>query len=169
MTQSQHPAYQASGGSMAPIMWYESLPEHVKRLYVHKSTFSQQPALMVILAEVVCEAFTIWTLEELFKKKKMEDLWKAMSYNKSKLRRLQDICNNEDVQKIYMAVSGDHITQTPFWEKLKAHSERRNNLVHPNHTEPTTHPIPSPEEANESFKAVEDYIQHVHSVLDNIK
>ena len=53
-------------GTPAPIIWYMSLPDHVKRLYDYKSTVAQQPALMVIHAEVVCEAFTVWALEELF-------------------------------------------------------------------------------------------------------
>jgi hypothetical protein len=61
-------------GSPAPILWYAFLPDHVRRLYDYKSIFSHQPPLMVILAEVVCEAFTVWALEELFKNKKEADL-----------------------------------------------------------------------------------------------
>ena len=168
MGQSQDPRYQAQPlGTPAPILWYASLLEHVKRLYDHKATFSQQPIAMVVLAEVVCEAFTIWALGELFKKKKVEDLWKVLSDEKRKIRRLQDICD-DDVNEIYTALSGDPITQSPFWEKLKKHSKRRNVLVHPDHTAPTAHPIPSSQEAEESFKAVEEYIQHVHDVLRSI-
>jgi hypothetical protein len=151
---------------MAPMLWYASLPDHVKRLYDFKSTFSQQPALMVVLAEVVCEAFTVWALEELFKKKRVEDLWEVLSAG-GKIRRLQDICN-EDANKIYTALSGDRITQAPFWEGLKKHNSRRNALVHPGHTAPTGTAIPSAQEADESFKAIEDYIQHVHEILKSI-
>jgi len=167
MGQSDHTYYQTSGGSDAPIAWYASLPDHVKRLYEYKSTFSQQPALMVILAEVVCEAFTVWALGELFKKKGVEELWKELSA-KSKIRRFQDICN-EDVNKIYTALSGDPITRPPFWQKLQQHNNRRNLLVHPGHNGPSTAAIPSPQEADESFKAVEDYIQHVYGVLNSIQ
>jgi hypothetical protein len=167
MTQSSYPHYQTSGGSPAPIIWYASLPDHVKRLYDHKSTFSQQPALMVVLAEVVCEAFTVWALEELFRKKNVGDLWKVLSGGSKTRRRVQDICNNE-THEIYTALSGDQITQAPFWKKLKQHNSRRNALVHPVHIGTTAAAIPSPQEADESFKAVEDYIQHVHGILKSI-
>jgi hypothetical protein len=99
MAQSHYPPHQQSGGSMAPIIWYSSLPDHVKRLYDLKTTFSQQPIAMVVLAEVVCEAFTVWALGELFKKEK--------------IRRLQDICAG-DVNELYAALSGDPITKAPF-------------------------------------------------------
>lgn len=70
MGQSHYPPYQTQPlESPAPIIWYASLPDHVKRLYDDKATFSQQPIAMVVLAEVVCEAFTVWALGELFKKK----------------------------------------------------------------------------------------------------
>ena len=82
MGQSHYPPYQASHGSMAPMLWYESLPDHVRRLYDYKSTFSQQPPLMVVLAEVVCEASTVWALEELFKSKRETNLWEALSAGK---------------------------------------------------------------------------------------
>lgn len=167
MAQSHYPPHQRSGGSMAPIIWYASLPDHVKRLYDLKTTFSQQPIAMVVLAEVVCEAFTVWALEELFKKKNAEALWKVLSDEKGKIRRLQDICAG-DVNEIYTALSGDPITQAPFWDKLKKHSKRRNALVHPDHTGSTIHPMPSSEDSDESFKAVEEYIQHVHRVLGSI-
>jgi hypothetical protein len=168
MEQSHYPHYQTQPlGSPAPIIWYASLPDHVKRLYNHKAAFSQQPITMVVLAEVVCEAFTVWALGELFKKKNVEGLWKVLSDEKGKIRRLQDICDG-DVNEIYTALSGDPITQAPFWEKLKKHSKRRNALVHPDHTGPTEHPIPSPQDSDESFKAVEDYIQHVHGILESI-
>ena len=156
-------------GSPAPIIWYASLPDHVRRLYDYKSTIAQHPALMVVLAEVVCEAFTLWALEELFKKKKLEDLWKTLTNSKNKMRRLQNICS-DDVNKIYTALSGDPIAaNATFWGKLMEHSERRNAFVHPDHTGPTPHPIPSPEEADESFKAVWDYMQHVHGILKSIQ
>jgi len=59
MEKSDYLHYQTQPvGSPAPVLWYESLPEHVKRLYKLRETFSQQPLAMVILAEVVCEAFT---------------------------------------------------------------------------------------------------------------
>jgi hypothetical protein len=162
---SQH--YQTQSlGSPAPILWYASLPEHVKRLYEHKSAFALQPALMVVLAEVVCEAFTAWAFEELFKKKKVEDLWVVVSAGGG-IRRYQDICN-DGANKIYTALSGDPITQAPFWQKLKQHNNRRNALVHPGHTGSTSATIPSSQEADESFKAVEDYIQHVHKILTAI-
>jgi hypothetical protein len=167
MGQSDYQYYQTQPlGSPAPILWYASLPDHVKRLYDHKASFSQQPFAMVVLAEVVCEAFTIWALEELFKKKKNEDLWEVLSAG-SRSRRYQDICN-DDANKIYTALSGDPITQAPFWDQLKKHNKRRNALVHPDHTGPTAHPIPSLQDSDESFKAVEDYIQHVHKVLASI-
>jgi hypothetical protein len=144
MEQSHYPHHHTQSlGSPAPIIWYASLPDHVKRLYDHKAAFSQQPIAMVVLAEVVCEAFTVWALGELFKKKNVEDLWKVLSDEKGKIRRLQDICDG-DVNEIYTALSGDPITQAPFWEKLKKHSKRRNALVHPNHIGPTAHLIPSP-------------------------
>lgn len=168
MMQSDYLFYDTSA-SMGPINWYASLPDHVKRLYDHKSTLSQQPIAMVVLAEVVCEAFTIWALKELFKNKKLEDLWQALSdnENKNKLRRLQDICN-KDTHEIYKALSGDAITQAPFWNRLKKHSKRRNDLVHPDHAGPAAHPLPSVEDAEESFKAVEEYIQHVDRFLKSI-
>ena len=167
MGQSHYPPYRASGGLMAPIIWYASLPDHVKYLYDLKSTFSQQPPSMVVLAEVVCEAFTVWALEEVFKKKKVEDLWKTLSAGR-KIRHFQDICHG-DVNKIYTALSGDRITQAPFWEKLKRHNARRNELVHPSpNGRPTAAANLSPQEADESFKAVEDYIQHVHGILKSI-
>jgi hypothetical protein len=166
MGKSDYQYYQTSGGSTAPIIWYASLPDHVKRLYDHKATFSNHPALMVILAEVVCEAFTVWALEELFKKKKVEDLWQTLSAG-SEIRRIQDICNKR-VNKIYTALSGDRVTEAAFWHKLQQHNERRNALVHPAHNGLTTVAIPSAQEAEESFKAVEDYIQHVHEILKSI-
>jgi hypothetical protein len=156
-----------NSGTPAPLLWYASLPDHVKRLYDHKSTFSQQPLAMVVLAEVVCEAFTVWAMQELFKKKNLAELWNVISDEKPKLRRLQDICQ-ADSNKIYTALSGDRITQAPFWDQLKRHGIRRNNLVHPDHTHPTAHAIPTLQDSVESFKAVEDYIQHVHGVLTSM-
>jgi hypothetical protein len=167
MGPSNHQHYQTQSlGSPAPILWYASLPDHVKRLYDFKSAFSQQPALMVVLAEVVCEAFTVWALEELFKKKRVEGLWEVLSAG-GKIRRLQDICN-DDVNKTYTALSGDRITHAPFWVELKQNNSRRNALVHPGHSVPTANAMPSSQEADESFKAVEDYIQHVHGILESI-
>lgn len=162
-----HQYYHQSHGSIAPLLWYESLPQHVKRLYDFKSSFSQQPGLIVILAEVVCEAFTVWALEELFKSKQQGDLWEALAAGKKK-RRFQDICDDR-VNRIYTAVSGDQITQAPFWEQLRNHNIRRNALVHPDHSEPASHPIPSHEDAAASFIAVENYIQHVHNILNAIR
>ena len=100
----------------------------------------------------------------------MEDLWKVLSDEKRKIRRLQDICDDDidDINEIYTALSDDPITQAPFWEKLKKHSKRRNALVHPDHTGPSAHLIPSPQDSDESLKAVEDYIQHVHGILGSI-
>ena len=161
----EQPYYQPSGGSDAPIVWYASLPEHVKRLYEYKGTFSAQPALMVILAEVVCEAFTIWALEEMFKKKNLEDLGKVLLDQNKK--RYQDICDKR-VRPIYTAFSGDQITESSFWAKLMQHNNRRNALSHPDHSASTLAAIPSPAEAEESFKAVEDYIQHVNQILNSI-
>ncbi len=166
MGESDYQYYQTSGGSPPSTLWYASLPDHVKRLYDHKATFSQQPELMVILAEVVCEAFTVWALEELFKKKNVEDLWRKLSDGK-KIRRFQDICNKR-VNEIYTALSGNRITDAAFWQKLQQHNERRNALVHPVHNGLATVARPSVQEAEESFKAVEDYIQHVHGVLGSI-
>ena len=65
-----------------PIIWYESLQDHVKRLYKLSETPFQDPLAMVILAEVVCEAFTGWALEELFKKKNVEQLWNVLAAGK---------------------------------------------------------------------------------------
>ena len=154
-------------GTPAPLLWYASLPEHVRRLYEYKSIFSNQPPLMVILAEVVCEAFTVWALEELFKRKKEAGLWAALLDGKKK-RRFQDICDDY-TNGIYLALSGDQITQASFWELLKKHNNRRNALVHPDHSGSTAHPIPSSEDADESIKAVEAYIQHVHGILKSIQ
>ena len=167
MGQSNYTYYQTSGGSDAPTAWYASLPDHIKRLYEHKSISSENPALTVVLAEVVCEAFTVWALGEIFKKKQVDGLWQVLSAG-SKIRRFQDICN-EDVNKIYTALSGDQVTQAPFWQKLQRHNKRRNALVHPALTGPTAPAIPSLQEADESFKAVEDYIQHVHGILNSIQ
>ena len=162
----EQPYYQTSGGSDAPTLWYASLPHHVRRLYDYRGIFAQEPALMVIFAEVVCEAFTGWALEELFKKKAMEQLWKTLSDGK-KIRRFQDICH-EDTHKMYTALSGDQITQSNFWEKLQRHNKRRNNLVHPVDTLATSMGVPSQGEAEESFQAVEAYIQHVSQILGSI-
>jgi hypothetical protein len=167
MEQSDYQHYQTQPlGTPTPIIWYESLPDHVNLLYKLREAPSQDPLAMVILAEVVCEAFTGWVLEELFKKKNVEQLWNALSAGR-KIRRLQDICN-EDVTKIYTALSGDQIIDTPFWVKLKEHNSRRNALVHPARNKSTAPFRPSPQEADESFKAVEDYIQHVHKILGTI-
>ena len=121
---------------------------------------------MVILAEVVCEPFTASALKELFKKKHVEDLWEVLSAG-SKIRRYQDICN-DDVNRMYTALSGDQITQVSFWEKLKRHNSRRNALAHPDHSPSATHSIPTPEEAKESFEAVEAYIQRGQGILSSI-
>jgi hypothetical protein len=118
------------------------------------------------MSEVVCEAFTVWAVEELFKKKKVENLWKELSAGKRK-RRYQDICD-EHVHKIYAALSGDEITQATFWKTLKRHNDRRNLLVHPDDTGAAA-AMPSTQEAAESFKAVEDYIKHVHGILNSFK
>ncbi len=158
--------YQTSGGSDAPILWYASLPPHVRRLYDYRGTFTQEPALMVVFAEVVCEAFTGWALGELFNKKGVKQLWEELSAGK-KIRRFEDICN-KNTRRIYTALSGDQITQANFWEKLQKHNKRRNDLVHPANTMSSSASIPSREEADESFKAVEDYIQHVVQVLGSI-
>jgi hypothetical protein len=85
-----------------------------------------------------------------------------------KKRRFQDICDDY-TNGIYSALSGDQITQASFWELLKKHNNRRNALVHPDHIGSTAHPIPSPEDADESIKAVEAYIQHVHGILKSIQ
>ena len=48
MGQSHYPHDQTQPlGSLAPIIWYASFPDHVKRLYDHKAAFSQQPIAMV--------------------------------------------------------------------------------------------------------------------------
>jgi hypothetical protein len=168
MGQSDYSLYNTQPfGSPAPLLWFASLPKHVQTLYNFKSDFAAQPALMVILAEVVCEAFTVSAFEELFTKKHMEKLWGALS-SKRKIRRYQDICN-DDINGIYTALSGDAITEAPFWQQLKRHNDRRNALVHPDHPPSAAHPIPSQTEAEESFKAVEAYIQHVQDILKSIQ
>ncbi len=84
-----------------------------------------------------------------------------------KIRRFQDICH-EDTHKTYTALSGDQITQSKFWEKLQMHNKRRNDLVHPVDPLATRRRLPSQGEAEESFQAVEAYIQHVTQILGSI-
>ena len=85
MGQSHNQYYQTQPlGSPAPIIWYASLPDHVKRLYDHKANFSQQPIAMVILAEVVCEAFTVWALENCLKRKTWKIYGKCCRMKKEK-------------------------------------------------------------------------------------
>jgi hypothetical protein len=100
-------------------------------------------------------------------KRKMWKIYGKLSGEKRKIRRLQDICR-DDVNEIYTALSGDPITQARFWDQPMKHSKRRNALVHTDHTGPTAHPIPSLQDSDESFKAVEDCIQHVHEILASI-
>jgi len=155
-----------SGGSNAPILWYASLPYHVRRLYDCKSSISQDPTLMVVSAEVVCEAFTVWALGEMFKKKGLTQRWKKVSHG-TQWRRFQDI-SNPNTNLLYTALTGDRIEQASFWSNLQEHIKRRNKLVHPDDPLATSTPPPSREEAEKSFKAVGDYIQHVTTILDSM-
>jgi len=126
----------------------------------------QEPTLMVIFAEVVCEAFTVWVLGEMFKKKGQAQRWEKESAG-TKWRRFQDI-TNKNTHRVYTELSGDQITQAGFWETLQQHNTRRNNLVHPVDTLATSTPLPSQKEADDSFKAVDDYIQHVTKIFESM-
>ncbi len=69
---------------------------------------------------------------------------------------------------MYTALSGDQITRSNFFKKLQKHNERRNDLVHPFDTLVTSMRVPSQGEAEESFQAVEAYIEHVSQILGSI-
>jgi len=143
------PQYMTTGGSDAPCKWYASLPDHVRRLYEYRGDYSNQPLAIVVLAEVVCEAFTVWALKTLFKNR--NENWEK--FTGAYGRQIPNIFNKK-IQLTYKLLSGDEIEKTSFWPALAKHNKRRNNLVHEGI-------IPSQSEADESFKAVEDFMQHV--------
>ena len=146
--------YMTSGSSQGPINWYASLPARLKDLYKYKEEFPAQPPMLVVLADVVCDGFTGWTLENLFKKKSenWEEFKKEYGWQRENIF-------NKKIRITYKLLSGDEIEEATFWQDLVKHNKRRNDFVHKGI-------IPSQSEADESFKAVEDFIQHVIGKVD---
>jgi hypothetical protein len=102
-----------------------------------------QFALAVIVCHMACEVATEQSLSAL-----EEAAGKFLSgYNLA----------NKKNRKLYMALTGDHIEQQPFWPKFKASADRRNAIVH---GELRVGQVPQGD-AEESFKAVSDLVGHL--------
>lgn len=79
----------------------------------------------VILVQIALELFTEKVLGHLYQNR-------HISYLKPQFEHLLINYNlaNSKVSGLYSALSGDEITQAPFWSKLTEHAELRNRLVH---------------------------------------
>src|SRR5262245_61110698 len=79
----------------------------------------------VIIAQSALELFTEKILGHLYVSRHIE-------YLKPQFEHLLINYNigNSKVSGLYMALSGDRITQESFWSALTAHVELRNRLVH---------------------------------------
>jgi hypothetical protein len=79
----------------------------------------------VILAQTAVELFTEKVLGHLYHTRHVE-------YLKPQFEHLLINYNigNAKVSGLYMALSGDDITQQPFWTHIADHVELRNKLVH---------------------------------------
>jgi hypothetical protein len=112
-----------------------------------------QNEMAVVLAQVAAELCTEAAVSGLLRARSMNELTKPLL----KLFVSYNICQDR-LRDVYNALSGDTIQgQTQFWEKLCTHTKRRNAIVHEG--KGCTRP-----EAEESCKAVGDYIAHVTSV-----
>lgn len=103
----------------------------------------------VILVQIALELFTEKTLGQLYQTR-------HISYLKPQFEHLLINYNlgNAKVSGLYMALSGDQITQAPFWSKVTDHVELRNRLVHDGQDA-------TQEQARHSLDAVAALIAHV--------
>lgn len=61
---------------------------------------------------------------------------------------------NDRMRKAYSALTGDDIAQAEFWPRYRDHVMRRNAVMHRGY-------LPSQEEADESYRTVEELVYHV--------
>ncbi len=102
-------------------------PEPYQSLLDSADTWCQQGHYKeaVILVQIALELFTEKVLGHLYQVRNI-------SYLKPQFEHLLVNYNlgNSKVSGLYMALSGDKITQAPFWSRLTEHVELRNRLVH---------------------------------------
>lgn len=103
----------------------------------------------VILAQTALELFTEKVLGHLYTVRDIE-------YLKPQFEHLLINYNigNSKVSGLYMALSEDKLTATPFWSRLAAHVQLRNDLVHEGKDA-------SLEQSRHSLDAVTSLIDHV--------
>jgi hypothetical protein len=105
--------------------------------------------IAIIVMHMACEIATERSLSESFARKGIQYLEDPMAgflngYNIA----------NDKVRNFYTSLTGDEIQNMPFWKKFIKSARRRNNIVHKGLS-------CSLEEAEESFKAVNDFLAHL--------
>ena len=158
MTSSYHSSYhQQSLGMNAALLSELTKPFHQKlRDEARQSLTSGQNEMAVVLAQAASEMCTEWVISALFALRGDAELAEPILTR----FRTTDICSNY-VHDVYVALSGDTPNQQPFWERLKRHQRRRNDVVHKGKKS-------SPIEAADSVAVVAEYLLHVETVLSNL-
>jgi hypothetical protein len=105
--------------------------------------------IAILVMHMACEVATERSLSESFASKGIRNLEEPFTgflngYNLA----------NDKIRSFYTSLTGDKIQDKPFWKKFIKSAKRRNHIVHEGS-------ICSREEAEESFKAVNDVIAHL--------
>ncbi len=111
----------------------------------------------VVFAQAACEMCTEYVLTLLFQVRGVPFLSEPVL----DLFQVRSIFN-KGLRKIYTALSRDSVQHTPFWQKLRHHYKRRNKIVHKGAR-------CTKREAEESIRAVGQYIRHVDRVIEKIR
>ncbi len=119
-----------------------------------KSLISQEHYMSaVVIAQTACEILTELTIKTILVAKRLDYLDHPISgllpnYN----------LGNEKVRKLYVALSGDKIQDTPFWVGYTKMVTLRNKVVHKGTR-------PSLQQAEQAYKAAKELIKHLEQFL----
>jgi hypothetical protein len=106
-------------------------------------------SIAVVVAHMACEVATERSLAEAFVNRGIQHLEDSVSeflngYN----------LGNERLRKFYMALTGDQVQNTTFWQAFKESATRRNNIVHSAH-------FATRAEAEASHQAAAELVAHL--------
>ena len=82
-------------------------------------------SISIVVSHIACEVATDRAFAQAFRAKKIEYLENAIE----KLLPGNNL-GNENVRRIYTAMTGDEIQNQPFWRRFKDSAARRNKVSH---------------------------------------
>jgi hypothetical protein len=132
----------------API---EIIPPYARILLdLARSMIDQgQFNISIVVAHMACELATEASLSNAFASKRIKYLQASVTgflngYNLA----------NERIRRLYTALTGDAVQNTPFWKSFTQSAKRRNNIIHRGM-------IVQKSDAENSYKAANEFLVHL--------